>query len=217
MKYERWSRNPNTDLAFADEVRRHYAACVSYVDAQVGKLMERLDQSRLRENTVVILWGDHGWHLGEHGIWGKHTLFEESLRSPLIISYPKIPQAGQASTAIVETTDIFPTLCELAELPVPKYLNGTTLRPHLQDPNSKGHDAVSYQSGRQTLRNENYRLILHASGYVELYDHRNLQGETVNVAIDHPEIVKRMKKTLLDRFDKQNEKLIAPQGFDLKR
>ena len=217
MKYERWSRNPNTDLAFADEVRRHYAACVSYVDAQVGKLMERLDQSRLRENTVVILWGDHGWHLGEHGIWGKHTLFEESLRSPLIISYPKIPQAGQASTAIVETTDIFPTLCELAELPVPKYLNGTTLRPHLQDPNSKGHDAVSYQSGRQTLRNENYRLILHASGYVELYDHSNLQGETVNVARDHPEIVKRMKKTLLDRFDKRNEKLIAPQGFDLKR
>ncbi|MEN8678846.1 MAG: sulfatase, partial [Akkermansiaceae bacterium] len=88
MKYNRWGKNPNTDPDFAIEVRKHYAACVSYADAQVGKIIARLNKLGLAENTIIIVWGDHGWHLGEHAIWGKHSLFEESLRSPLIIVDP---------------------------------------------------------------------------------------------------------------------------------
>ena len=202
MKYERWSRNPNTDSAFADEVRRHYAACVSYVDAQVGKLMERLEQSTLGENTIVILWGDHGWHLGEHSVWGKHTLFEESLRSPLIIRYSRIPSPGQASTAIVETTDIFPTLCEIAQLPSPDFVNGTTLTPQLINPSHKGHVAISYHDKRTSIRTECYRLVLHPDGYAELYDHSSSRGEINNIAEDHPQLVNQMKLELKTRLNK---------------
>ena len=202
MKYERWSRNPNTDPAFADEVRRHYAACVSYVDAQVGKLMERLEQSTLGENTIVILWGDHGWHLGEHSVWGKHTLFEESLRSPLIIRYSRIPSPGQASTAIVETTDIFPTLCEIAQLPSPDFVNGTTLTPQLINPSHKGHVAISYHDKRTSIRTECYRLILHPDGYAELYEHSSSRGEINNIAEDQPQLVNQLKLELKTRLNK---------------
>ena len=202
MKYERWSRNPNTDPAFADEVRRHYAACVSYVDAQVGKLMERLEQSTLGENTIVILWGDHGWHLGEHSVWGKHTLFEESLRSPLIIRYSRIPSPGQASTAIVETTDIFPTLCEIAQLPSPDFVNGTTLTPQLINPSHKGHVAISYHDKRTSIRTECYRLVLHPDGYAELYDHSSSRGEINNISEDHPQLVNQLKLELKTRLNK---------------
>ena len=108
MKYNRGGRNPNNDSDFATMVRRHYAACVTYADALVGKLLRRLDRLDLREDTVVVLWGDHGWHLGEHAIWGKHALFEESLRSPLIIQYKSLTGKGKRTDSIVETVDVFP-------------------------------------------------------------------------------------------------------------
>ncbi len=196
MKYQRWSRNPITDATFADEVRRHYAACVSYVDAQVGKLLDQLEQSGLSKNTIVLLWGDHGWHLGEHGVWGKHTLFEESLRSPLIIHYPGVPQPGRASSAIVETTDIFPTLCDLAQIPCPDFLQGTTLQPQLEDPTCEGQEAIAYQGRRRTIRTERYRLILHPNGYTELYDHSSPEAETVNIAESQPERVQALRNQL---------------------
>ena len=98
MKYNRWKRNPNTDAEFAIEVRKHYAACVTYADAMVGRLLARLDELKLRENTIIVLWGDHGWHLGEHAIWGKHALFEESLRSPLIISHSGLAKSRKGYT-----------------------------------------------------------------------------------------------------------------------
>jgi iduronate 2-sulfatase len=88
MKYHRWGRNPNEDAEFAVLVRKHYAACVTYADAMMGRILDRLDELKQRDNTIIVLWGDHGWHLGEHAVWGKHTLFEESLRSPLLVSYP---------------------------------------------------------------------------------------------------------------------------------
>ena len=73
MGYNRWGKNPNQDAAFADDVRRHYAACVSYADAQVGKVLAELERTGADKNTIVVLWGDHGWHLGEHAVWGKHS------------------------------------------------------------------------------------------------------------------------------------------------
>ncbi|HRX78127.1 MAG TPA: sulfatase [Pirellulaceae bacterium] len=200
MKYNRWQRNPNDDAEFATEVLHHYAACVTYADAQVGKVLNRLDSLGLRDNTIIVLWGDHGWHLGEHAIWGKHALFEESLRSPLIISYPSIPELGHPTNSIVETLDIFPTLCDLAKLPQPDFVQGISLRPILEDPTASGHAAISYFSGsRRSIRTEKHRLIVHGDGFVELYDHTSTEKETKNLSDEQPKVVQELLAQLNTR------------------
>jgi len=195
-------RDPRRDPAYADLVRRHYAACVSYADALVGQLLDRVDHLGLADDTVVVLWGDHGWHLGEHGIWGKHSLFEESLRAPLIVRAPGRPAPGTPSAAVVQSIDLFPTLCELCAVPVPDGLDGRSLVPQLDDPLTAaltagltaGGAAVSYSANADTLRTARYRLVRHrargdAAAFVELYDHSQPVGETANVAAQHPTVV----------------------------
>jgi iduronate 2-sulfatase len=200
MKYNRWKRNPNKDAEFATEVRRHYAACVSYADSQVGRIMHQLKECGAADNTIVVLWGDHGWHLGEHSVWGKHTLFEESLRSPLIVSYPGQPSQGQATKSIVETIDIFPTVCDLAGLPQPGFVDGVSLRPILEQPSAPGHPAISYKRER-TIRTDEYRLISHLGGHLELYDHRQKDAETRNIAQDRPAVAQALLSELNRRLD----------------
>jgi len=200
MKYNRWKKDPNDDAAFALEVRRHYAACVSYADAQVGRIIEKLDALGLRESTVIVLWGDHGWHLGEHAIWGKHALFEESLRSPLIISYEDIAAPGAKADGMVETLDLFPTLTDLTGLDTPDYVDGISLRPLLENPKGGGHDAFSYHKKARTIRSDDYRLIAHRSGHTELYDHRQPDAETRNLAEEKPEVVAALKAKIAKRF-----------------
>ncbi len=200
MKYNRWKKNPNTDADFAIQVRKHYAACVTYADVQVGRVMTKLRETGADKNTVVILWGDHGWHLGEHAIWGKHALFEESLRAPLIITYPDMKSPGQSTDSMVETLDIFPTLCELTGLPKPGFVNGVSLKPILDDPAAPGHPAIAYKGSAQTVRTPTHRMVLHKNGYAELYDHTTEAGETKNIAENHPEIVARLTKTIRDRL-----------------
>jgi len=202
MKYNRWGRNPNTDAEFSAHVRRHYAACVTYADAQVGRILARLDELRLRDRTIVVLWGDHGWHLGEHSIWGKHALFEESLRSPLIVDYPGIPHPGQSTQSMVETLDLFPTLCDLTGLEVPDFVHGASLRKILEQPAAAGHAAVSYGKANTTIRTEQYRLIAHKDGHTELYDHASADSETLNIASEHPELVARLHEQLQQRLSR---------------
>ncbi len=191
-KYNRWGKDPNTDAEFAIEVRKHYAACVSYADAQVGRIINRLESLNLRNNTIIVLWGDHGWHLGEHSIWGKHALFEESLLSPLIVSYPDIPNPGKISESTVETVDVFPTLAELANLPRPDFTSGTSIVPLLKEPSIQGHNAYGYFKGGQTIRTESHRLIVHEDGYLELYDHTSKEGETKNIAQSNPNLAQEL-------------------------
>ena len=200
MKYNRWKRNPNQDAEFASEVRRHYAACVSYADAQVGKIIERLRGKGLDRNTIVVLWGDHGWHLGEHAIWGKHSLFEESLHSPLIIAYPGMPSPGVATRSMVETIDVFPSVCDVAGLPRPDFVDGVSLRPILERPDAPGHAAISYARAR-TIRTETHRLVVHKGDHVELYDHRQQDAETRNIADKHPELVRDLVAELNRRLE----------------
>lgn len=200
MKYQRWGRNPNTDQEFSEEVRRHYAACVSYADAQVGRILQHLKNVGAAENTIVVLWGDHGWHLGEHALWGKHALFEESLRSPLIIASPDVRQPGTPTQAIVESIDLFPTVCDLAGLPRPDFTDGESLVPQLKDPAAPGDVAISYTRER-TIRTDSHRLIAHRNGHIELYDHRTPAGETQNIADAHPDLVKELLATLNSRLD----------------
>lgn len=200
MKYNRWKRNPNEDEAFSTEVRRHYAACVSFADAQVGRIITTLKESGKWDNTVVVLWGDHGWHLGEHAVWGKHTLFEESLRSPLIIRSPKVKTDSKGCSSIVETIDVFPTLCELTGLPVPEFANGLSLAEYLPAGEGPSHGAISYSNKAQTIRTENFRLIAHKDGYNELYNWSETKSETKNVAAENPETVEALRSQLKTRL-----------------
>ncbi len=195
MRYFRDGKDPREDAQYADQVRRHYAACVSYADAQVGRIVKSLRASPAAENTIIVLWGDHGWHLGEHSVWGKHTLFEESLHSPLIIVSPKVNQPGKQTQAMVSTADIFPTLCELTEIEIPDFTVGQSLVPQLKDPDAPGHDVVAYHRGRTTLRTETHRLILGENGHLELYDH-TAAGETKNIADANPQMVEELSAQL---------------------
>jgi iduronate 2-sulfatase len=195
-QYYHHGQDPNEDKAYADKVRRHYAACVTYADKHVGDILETLKKTGRDKDTIVVLWGDHGWHLGEHAIWGKHCLFEEALRSPLIISVPGMDNPGVKTNAVVETLDLFPTLCELTGLEQPGFVHGTSLAPQIKDPKAKGHAVYGYTGNAQTVRNGSYRLILHKDGYVELYDHRTPEKETENIADKNPKVVEQLKKLL---------------------
>ena len=171
--------------------------------------MDQLDRSGIRENTIVVLWGDHGWHLGEYGVWGKHTLFEESLRSPLIISYENIVKPGEPSTAIVETVDILPTICDLAQIPAPANRAGTNLNTQLKDPGSQGHSALAFQRNRITIRNKQYRLIVHKNGFRELYDFSDPNNVSINRAQELPEMVNALEEQLNQRLIDTGTKSVA--------
>lgn len=127
------------------ELIQGYYACISFVDAQIGKLMHTLDSLGLRENTVVVLWGDHGYHLGEQGLWCKSTNFELDTRVPLIISAPGMKAKGQKTDAIVEFIDVYPTLLELCGIPKADRLSGVSLRPLLDNAQLKGSEAAFSQ------------------------------------------------------------------------
>jgi len=139
-----------------DDLARHlvhgYYACASYIDAQIGRLLDELDRLGLRENTVVVLWGDHGWQLGEHAMWGKASNFETSARAPLIVRAPGVAESGRAIDALVEFVDIYPTLCELAGLPLPEHLEGTSFAPLLLDPQREWKSAAFTQYPCPALR-----------------------------------------------------------------
>ena len=157
--YSHAVKKPRKDSNYAALVRRHYYASVSYADAQIGKILSALKQSNQMENTIIVLWGDHGWNLGERSIWGKHNLYEESLHAPLIICLPNMKQPGIPASAITETCDIFPTLCELSGLTPPDGLDGTSLTPQLKKPEAPTDGlAISFWRKSQSLRTNQYRL-----------------------------------------------------------
>jgi arylsulfatase A-like enzyme len=187
--------------AYARKLRHAYFASVSYVDAQIGKVLAELERLGLADNTIVIVWGDHGWHLGDHRVWGKHTIFETALRSPLIIKTPGMKKKGQSATQIVSTVDLYPTLMELCGVPMPHETDGTSLAGLLKNPKSKkwADQAYSYFNNGITLRTRQYRLTRYfrdGEPTVELYDHAKDPAENHNVAQDRPEIVKRLMPVL---------------------
>ena len=192
---ERGGAGRRVDDEYARTLRHAYFAAVSYVDAQVGKVIDELDRLGLTDKTIVVVWGDHGWHLGDHTIWGKHSTFERALRSPLIVRVPDMPAPGIPSDGLVETVDLYPTLAELAGLTEPDGLTGTSLIPLLEAPDHPGKDgAFGYWNGRRTLRTERYRLTRYDDGETrtELFDHRTDPYETINVADAHPDVVAKL-------------------------
>ncbi len=162
---------------------RAYLACVSYMDAQVGKVIEALDKSGRGKDTIIVLWSDHGWHLGEKLISGKNTLWNESTRVPLIFAGPGIT-AGGVCQRPAELLDIFPTLLELANMPERPDLEGHSLMPQLKKADAaRPWPAITTQNqGNHTIRTENWRYIRYADGSEELYDEKADQNEWVNLA-----------------------------------
>ncbi len=190
----------------ARNLRHSYASCVSYIDAQVGKVLDELKRLGLDDNTIVVVWGDHGWHLGEHGIWGKHTLYDVALRSPLIVRMPAIHSPGAAAKGLVETVDIYPTLAELCGLNLPTGMDGKSFAPLLDDPSAAGKPAAYsfWAAGRgHSIRTPQYRLTQYTDRddptrvvQMELYDHAADPEETDNIAAAHPELVRELAAKL---------------------
>ncbi len=178
----------------AIQLRRGYYACISYVDAQVGRIVAELERLDLAQDTIIVLVGDHGFSLGEHGLWGKLTNFEDATRSPLILSAPGRVVGGARTSALVELVDIYPTLCDLAGLPKPDRLEGTSLLPLLENPGREWKPAAFSQYPRKglmgyTMRTDRYRYTVWQStddvrvnAGTELYDHTIDPAETLNLA-----------------------------------
>ncbi len=129
-----------------------YYACVSYVDAQIGLMLDALEEAGIRNETVIVVWGDHGWHLGDMGIWGKATNYEIATRVPLIVWTPNMKARGKNSEALVELVDIYPTLCELTNLPVPEGLAGKSFASVLDDHKEEGKEYAVSQFPNPALR-----------------------------------------------------------------
>ncbi|WP_296704836.1 sulfatase [Algoriphagus sp.] len=186
--------------AYAKKIKHAYFAAASYSDAQIGLILDELKALNLEENTIVIIWGDHGWHLGEQQVWGKHTLFENALKSALIIKIPGTEQKSRLEKSIVESVDIYPTLLELAGIESPYQLDGESLVSLIeQKENPANQTAFSYFKNGITVRNERYRLTKYFRNQeptIELYDHQNDPLETINIAADNPELVKSLMPLL---------------------
>lgn len=176
----------------ARELRRGYYASTSYTDAQIGRVIDELDKLGLRDNTVIVLWGDHGWQLGEHSEWCKHTNFEMATHAPLIISAPNTKK-GVKTAALSEFVDIYPTLCDLCGLPMPTGLEGTSLKPAMLDPKANVKTAAFSQYPRPknivgyTMRTDRYRYTEWGErgkdpAARELYDHKLDPDENTNIA-----------------------------------
>jgi hypothetical protein len=180
LKYEQWK-----------EAVRAYLACTTFVDAQVGRLIEALDAGELGDNTIIVLWSDHGWHLGEKEHWGKWTGWERSTRVPLIIVPPKrlaeqFTKPGSLCNAPVGLIDLYPTLLEMCGLSPQGDLDGRSLVPWLRQPDRKSSRTVitSFDPGNVSVRNEQWRLIRYEDGSRELYDMKKDPRESINLAND---------------------------------
>lgn len=185
---------------YAREIIHANFAATSYADAQVGKVLTRLKALKLDQNTIVIVWGDHGWHLGDHTIWGKHSAFDRALNSTLLIKTPGMAQPGQSTAGLAATVDLYPTLCELTGTTPPPGLEGTSLLPLLRDPTQPGKAAVhSYWRHIISMRTDRYRMAVMVNGtdkQVMLFDHTTDPNETSNLAPAHPEIVAQLMPLL---------------------
>ncbi|QDT12460.1 sulfatase [Planctomycetes bacterium K23_9] len=198
----------------SDELARQlihgYYASTSFVDAQIGKVVDSLEELGLADNTIIVLWGDHGFHLGDLGIWTKHTNYEQANRIPICFVAPGVTRSTTATSQPAESVDIFPTLAELAGLPVPKVpqsIDGVSLVPVLKDGKARvrGHAFHAYPKKKlgRAIRTQRYRLVQwktpgadDQTAQYELYDYEADPLETKNHAAEKPEVVDELKAIL---------------------
>lgn len=200
----------------ARQLKHGYFAAVSYMDAQVGRLLDELESLKLADSTIVVLWGDHGWKLGEHDSWCKHTNTENDANAPLLISVPGMQNPGSETDALVEFVDIYPSLAALAGLPLPAHLEGCSFVPLLEDPGRIWKPAAFSQYPREvggqqlmgySMRTDRYRFTRWVERKnhnrvraLELYDHQTDPEENMNVAddADRQKLIEQLTKQLLE-------------------
>ena len=181
---------------------RSYLASVSFVDSQVGRVLDALEKSPHADNTIVVLFSDHGWHLGEKDISGKNTLWDRSTKVPLIVMGKDLP-FGQKCTQPAELLDIYPTLMDLCGIDPTEGLEGLSLRPQLDNPKTERRPAITtHNIGNHGIRSERWRYIRYGDGSEELYDYSNDPNEWHNLAgkPEHQGVIDELKK-----FIPQNE------------
>lgn len=177
-----------------------YLATCAYTDMNVGRLLDALDKSPHKDNTIIVLWGDHGWHLGEKEHWRKHALWDVSTRTPLIISVPDSGTKGQLCHRPVSLIDLYPTLVDLCGLPERDGLDGQSFRPLLKNPSQQWDRPVvmTYGPGNHAVQIQRWRYIRYTNGGEELYDHTNDPNEWINLAgsSEHLDLVSKMQSSL---------------------
>ena len=206
----------NLEKERAQEIKEAYYATISFVDAQVGRLLDQLEASGLDKNTIVVFTSDHGYHMGEHGHWQKQTLFENATRIPLIISSPNSENKGVTSMSPVELIDLYPTLMDLTNINTPQHVVGKSLEPLMKNVNAsiRGSALTRWRNG-YSIKTKRYRLTRWGSngelGY-ELYDHKNDKKELINLARnqDYNEVMDSLKLVIEQRI---TEASIIPEGL----
>lgn len=168
------------------EAVQAYLAAIAYCDAQIGRLLDAYDHSPDKDDTIIVFWGDHGWHLGEKEHWRKFALWEEATCMPFIWVVPGVAQPGSVSDRTVDLMSVYPTLCDLAGIVVPKHVEGKSIKPLLSDPRAAWNEPAitTYHRNNHAVRTERWRYIRYANGGEELYDHENDPFEWRNLAND---------------------------------
>src|SRR5262249_26271997 len=168
------------------EAVRAYLAAIAYCDAQIGRLLDAYDQSPYKENTIIVFWGDHGWHLGEKEHWRKFALWEEATRMPFIWVAPGVTKPGGVCPRTVDLMSVYPTLCSLCGIEKPKHVEGEDIKPLLLDPAAKWDKPAitTFHRNNHAIRTEKWRYIRYADGGEELYDHDKDEYEWTNLAKD---------------------------------
>ena len=196
------------------EAVQAYLAAISYLDAQVGRVVDALEKSAYKDNTIICLWGDHGWSLGEKEHWRKFALWEETTRAPLIFVVPGVTKAGGVCTQPVDFMSIYPTLCDVAGIAKPAHVTGLNIRPLLADPKAEWTSPALTTHGinNHAIRTDRWRYIRYADGGEELYDHRNDEYEWTNLA-GQPEHA-ALKAELAKHFPTTNVPELKGKGRD---
>ena len=188
-----------------------YLATIAYADMNVGRVLDALEESKYKDNTIIVLWGDHGWNLGEKETWRKFNLWEESTRAPLIWVAPNVTERGEICDAPVDFLAIYPTLCELAGLPIPEHVEGESIVPLLKNPKTKwdGVAVTTYRYMNHSVRTNQWRYTLYDDGSEELYDHTKDEYEWNNLA-SQPQY-NSLKRELAKQFPLQNKVSSIPE------